>query len=339
MTRAGAAAAVLLAAAAALTHGAALAADAPTSVLLRSTAVPLAARLPLSSDVTTPPDVLPGGARVTGSELVTVIVDAAGSPRAVRVRQRLVLEGTGDYSLVVPAPLVDALPAPGSDSVPGRRAGGIVWQGFVGSRRVLAADATLRRRATAVLPIRLRVTTTVDGRPLDSGRRRNGHVEVRLEIRNRTAVRAQGFDAPAVPARVAPVLDRLRAAAARGRVVPDQYLPIQGDPRPRSFVVDAPFAVDGTLRLPASTLGNVAVDGGTVAPGAEGVVRFQTVLAGNRSSAVVVLTGDGSGIEAPSLELTASPIAAVPGLVPPGGRTWREHVASGRARNGRQLVA
>jgi len=66
MTRACAAAAVLLAAAAALTQTA-LAGDAPRQALLRSTAAPLDARLPLSSDVTTPPDVLPGGSRVTGS--------------------------------------------------------------------------------------------------------------------------------------------------------------------------------------------------------------------------------------------------------------------------------
>src|SRR5262245_60784842 len=141
----GAAIAVVVAA---LTH-AALAADAPRHVLLRSTAVPLDARVPLATDVTMPPDVLPVGARVRGSELVTVLVDDSGSPQAVRVRQRLVLEGTADYSLVVPAPLVDVVPAPDSDSVPGRRAGGIVWQGFVGSRRVLAADATLQRPAAA----------------------------------------------------------------------------------------------------------------------------------------------------------------------------------------------
>jgi len=338
MTRVGAAGAAIAVAAAALTQTA-LAGDAPRQALLRSTAAPLDARLPLSSDVTTPPDVLPGGSRVTGSELVTVIVDHAGTPQAVRVRQRLVLVGTGDYSLVVPAPLVDALPAPGSDSVPGRRSGGIVWQGFVGSRRVLAAAATLRRAAAAALPIRLRITTTVDGRRLESGERRSGHVEVRLEIHNRTAVQAQGFDAPAVPAQIAPVLDRLRTDAARGRVAPDRYLSIQGDPRPRSFVVDAPFAVSGKLRLPASTLENVEVDGGTVAQAAAGVVRFETVLTGSRSSAVVVLAGDGSGIEAPSLELTAHPLAVVPGLQPPGGGTWREGVAAGRAPNGRALVA
>ena len=52
-----------------------------------------------------------------------------------------------------------------------------------------------------------------------------------------------------------------------------------------------------------------------------------------------MLAGDGSGIEPPSLELTAHPLAVVPGLQLPGGGTWREGVASGRASNGRALVA
>ena len=146
-----------------------------------------------------------------------MIVDHAGTPQAVRRPPAARARGTGDYSFVVPAPLVDALAAPGSDSVPGRsfrrdRLAGV----RDGSRRVLAADATLRaRRVAAALPIQL--ATDDDGRRsrLESGERRSGHVEVRLEIRNRTAVQAQGFDAPAVPARIAPVLDRLRTDAAR----------------------------------------------------------------------------------------------------------------------------
>ena len=61
---------------------------------------------------------LPGGSRVSATQLVTVIVDDSGAPQRIRVRQRLVLEGTGDYSFVVPAPLVDVVAAPGSDWYP-----------------------------------------------------------------------------------------------------------------------------------------------------------------------------------------------------------------------------
>ena len=158
---------------------------------------------------------------------MTVVVDDSGAPQRISVRQRLVLEGTGDYSFVVPAPLVDVVAAPGSDVVPGGRSAGIVWQGFVTERRVLAADATLRpRRVAAALPILLRLTTTVDGRPLEPGERRSGRVRVRLELRNDTALPVQGFDAPAVPARVAPVLDEIRNAAAEGTVLPDRYLSV-----------------------------------------------------------------------------------------------------------------
>lgn len=340
MTRAGAAAAVVVAAAAALTQGAAHAADSTRQVLLRSTAAPLDSRAPLASDVTTPPDVLPGGARLTGNERVTVVVDSDGSPTTIRVRQRLSLEGTGDYSFVVGAPLADALPAPGTESVPGRRSGGIVWQGFVSGQRVLAADALLERRAAAALPIRLRLTTTVDGRPLRPGERRDGHVEVRLEVRNDTALRVDGFDADASPTRVAPVLDRIHAAAARGGVLPDQYLTIAGEPRRRSFVVDAPFHVSGRLRVPTSTLRNIRVEGGTVGREARGATaRFEATLTGKTPATTVVFTADGSAVGAPSLELTARPVAIVPGLDSPGGGTWREAVAGGDVRDGRALVA
>src|SRR6188472_1804186 len=189
MKRARAAAAVLLTAAAALTHAPAHAAEPARTVLLRSTAVPLDSRSPLTADVPVASDVLPGGSRVSGTQVVTVVVDDSGAPQRISVRQRLVLVGTGDYSFVVPAPLVDVVAAPGSDVVPGARSAGIVWQGFVTERRVLAADATLRtRRVAAALPILLRLRTTVDGRPLEPRERRSGRVRIRLEMRNATAL-------------------------------------------------------------------------------------------------------------------------------------------------------
>ena len=207
-------------------------------------------------------------------------------------------------------------------------------------RRVLAADATLRpRRAAAALPIHLRLTTTVDGSPLEPGERRSGRVRVRLELRNDTALPVQGFDAPASPAQVAPVLDEIRNAAAEGAVLPDRYLSVTGEPRARSVVVDAPFAVAGRLRLPASTLENVVVRGGTVTHGARGTsVRFRSMLGEGRPSAVVSLEADGSAIGSPSFALTARPVHAVPGLTPVGRRSWRQAVASGRAQDGRELV-
>ena len=339
MTRARAAAAVLLAAGTALTHTAAHAAEPPRTVLLRSTAVPLDSRAPLTVDVQAAPDVFPGGSTVSGQQVVTVVVDDSGAPSRIRVRQRLVLAGTGDYSFTVPAPLVDVVAAPGSAAVPGGRAGGIVWQGFVSGRRVLAADATLRLRAARALPIRLRLTTTVDGGRLDPGETRTGHVRVRLEVRNDTRIRVRGFDAPAAPTQIAPALDEIAAGATAGSTLPDRYLTVRGAPRPRSFDVDAPLSVAGRLRLPASTLENVVVRGGTRVRGAHGMsIRFRTVLSEREPSAVISLEGDGSAIGSPSLALTARPIHIVAGLAPPGGGSWRDAAASGRAQDGRGLV-
>lgn len=339
MRRACAAAAVLLVAGAASTHTGARAAEPAQTVLLRSTAVPLDSRVPLTADVPAAPDVLPAGSRLSGRQVVSVVVDDAGTPRRIRVRQRLLLEGTGDYSFTVPAPLLDVVAAPGSATVPGQRAGGIVWQGFLSERRVLAADATLRLGAARALPIRLSLTTTVDGSPLAPGERRSGHVRVRLVVRNVTGTAVQGFDAPAAPAQVAPALDQIAAAAAAGGVLPDRYLTVAGAPRPRTFEVDAPLAVSGRLRVSASALANVAVRGGTpVRDGAKAVsVRFRTLLT-TRRPAVVSLDADGSAVGAPSLALTCRPIRVVPGLAAPGGRSWRDAAESERAPDGRELV-
>ena len=338
MTRVGAAGATIAVVAAALTHAAAQAGEPARTVLLRSTAVPLDSRAPLTTDVSVAPDVLPGGSRVSGQQAVTVVVDDSGAPQRIRVRQRLVLEGAGDYSFTVPAPLVDVAAAPGSATVPGQRAGGIVWEGFLSGRRVLAADATLRLSAAHALPIKLELTTTVDGSRLDPGETRSGHVSVRLEVRNDTSIPVQGFDAPAAPTQVAPVLDEIAAAAVAGSVLPDRYLTLGGAPRPRAFQVDAPFAIAGRVRLPAFALERVVGRGGTPARSAQGVsIRFRTVLTA-RQPAVVALEADGSAIGAPSIALTARPSHAVSGLAAPGGRSWRHLAASGQGQDGRALV-
>jgi hypothetical protein len=157
-------------------------------------------------------------------------------------------------------------------------------------------------------------------------------------VRNDTGIAVQGFDAPAAPAQVASVLDELAAGATAGRVLPDRYLTVAGPPRPRAFRVDAPLAVDGRLRLPASTLENVVVRGGVPVHGGQALsIRIRTVLRARRP-AVVSLEADGSAIGAPSLALMARPIGVVPGLTPPRGASWRGAAASGRVPDGRELV-
>ena len=59
----------------------------------------------------------------------------------VAVTQRLTLPKIGDYSFVIPAPLLSVVGAEGTQSEPGQRNTGIVWQGFSPGGRVLAARA------------------------------------------------------------------------------------------------------------------------------------------------------------------------------------------------------
>src|SRR4051812_35127053 len=84
---------------------------------------------------------LPG--RVSARELVQAGLEDDGSVRAVVVTQRLVLTGTGDYSFLIPVAATSVGPTPDSQSQPGLRNLGIVWQGFSSKRRLLAARATL----------------------------------------------------------------------------------------------------------------------------------------------------------------------------------------------------
>src|SRR5262249_6207254 len=72
---------------------------------------------------------LPHG-RVRSDERVVVGLGPDGTPVQVRVHQRLRILGPGDYSLVVPGPIVDAETAPGSATPAGLRTGALIWQGF-----------------------------------------------------------------------------------------------------------------------------------------------------------------------------------------------------------------
>ena len=66
-----------------------------------------------------PPGYLAPGLHVASTERVRVGVDVDGRPAAIRVRQRLVVQGKGDYQLGVGAPLLDVRRGPGSDCEPG----------------------------------------------------------------------------------------------------------------------------------------------------------------------------------------------------------------------------
>src|SRR5207253_7312200 len=96
------------------------------------------------------------GLHVASTERVRVGIDPDGRPVAVRVRQRLVVAGKGDYQLAVGAPIVDVSRGPGSQSEPGFRVDQILWAGFSPGRKVLAADVRLRAAPAArYLPLRV----------------------------------------------------------------------------------------------------------------------------------------------------------------------------------------
>ena len=83
-------------------------------------------------------------------------VDESGRVVSVRALERLHLTGTGDYLIVVSAPVLDVRMGPGSESEPGQRRGQILWSGFSSKRRLLVSDAKLRPGPVRpYLPLRL----------------------------------------------------------------------------------------------------------------------------------------------------------------------------------------
>lgn len=147
----------------------------------------------------------------------------------MRVSQRLVFEGTGDYVFAVGAPAFAVEAAPGSRSEPGFRADTILWQGFSPGRRELTAIAHLRLAdSSPALPLRLAL--------------RGGE----LILENATAVRVETFDGKAQPREVEGALRALRRAAATGARSADVDLRAAAV-RPRTVRAEAPLAIEGEL--------------------------------------------------------------------------------------------
>ena len=172
------------------------------------------------------------------SEVIRVGIGPDGAPLSVVATQQLLLTGTGDYSFVVPAPATDVVPGPGTQSQPGLRDVGIVWQGFSDRHRVLSATATLRTAAAARgLPLRIRID------------RRGSATVVRLENATRRVVSAAG-GRTSLQALVE-VLGRLRAAYRQPTAIALANLwQVAGDPAGnRSVQVFAPLRVRGTISV------------------------------------------------------------------------------------------
>lgn len=290
-------------------------------LFLPSPTVPLDTKVPLWSTAQPGPLQLPLNGRLDSSERVLVDALPAGEVVGVRVVQRLTLTGTGDYFLTVPAPVRDVRAGPGSQSDPGFRRTGIIWQGFASRRRVLVADADLDPAAAAsALPLRLMLTATVDGRTVGADERESGRLRIELRLQNTTAVRTQTFAArPVSPERVRAVASRVISQVRRGLTPEQPTIEVEGPVRPRVVVVDAPLLIRGEVRLPVRTLGDAVVSGGSLARRRDGVaIRFSLALGGHENAkARIAFTGSVRDAAFPRAVVTVEPSAvhALPAAV------------------------
>jgi hypothetical protein len=235
-------------------------------------------------------------------------VDDHGRVVSVRALERLRLTGTGDYLIVVSAPVIDVSMAPGSQSEPGQRRGQILWSGFSSKRRLLASDAELRPGPVRpYLPLRLEAQREGD--------------RYELVVRNATTTPEVAFQGTGVPKELAALLDRTRRDSLARRPLRPAYVTINGpiSQRPSKARIAAPLRVAGRLHFPSapSTASGATLDGR--------IVRFSFVL-GDRQPLTHRIEVSGGG--EPKLHLEARPDAVVRGLTPPGGAgTWSAAVA------------
>ena len=237
------------------------------------------------------PGYLAPGLRVESTERVRVGVDRSGRPVAVRVRQRLVVAGKGDYQLAVGAPLVDVRRGPGSQSEPGFRVDQLLWAGFSPGRKVLAADVVLRAAPAArYLPLRLHLEREPEG--------------VSLTVTNTTTTPEMEYVGIVRPPEMGKLLDATRRASLSGVRLRGSFATFVGPVRirKRPLVIEAPLRVEGGLRLPGGP-----------------PVSFSRVLGDGRPLSFTVRV---KGAGTPVVHLRASPTAVLRLLRPPGASTW-----------------
>jgi hypothetical protein len=260
---------------------------------------------PVPYPTVSPPLTIPGGGpgstvpssvRVSSTQRVLVGVDGEGRPSAVRVRQRLMLSGTGDYQIVISGPIRDVRAAPGSDSQPGLRANQVLWAGFAPGKKVLASDVTLRPAPAAqFLPLRLRL----DREP----------GSVALTVENVTTTPEMVYTGIVRPREIASLLDATRRASLAGVRVEAAYATFIGLVRvhKQPARIEAPLRVEGELRLA----------GGAPVPFARTV--------GDGRPLRFTVRARGSGV--PRVRLRAWPAPVEKLLRPPRGRSWAQAVA------------
>jgi hypothetical protein len=250
---------------------------------------------------------------VDTGQRVRVGVDGSGRVVSVTALERLQLTGTGDYLIVISAPVLDVRSGPGSQSEPGQRRGQILWSGFSSKRRLLASDATLRPRAVRpYLPLRVQA------------RRDGEHYE--LTLTNTTATSERAFQGQGTAKELASLLDRTRRDSSAYRRLRPAYVTLHGlsSKRAQKAQIAAPLRVEGQLRFPTEPREVI-----NARPGANKSVHFAFVL-GDEQPLIQTIQVYGGGGE-PRLRLEARPDNVVRGLTPPGGApSWSAAVAQRR---------
>ncbi len=231
------------------------------------------------------------GLHIASAERVRVGIDGTGRPAEIHVRQRLTVAGKGDYQVAVGGPIVDVQRGAGSESEPGFRKDQVLWAGFSPRRKRLVADIALGiPPAAPYLPLRVHL-------------QRAGDV-VSLRIVNATVTPVMSYQGVVRAPEMAKLLDATRRSSLAGQRVEAAFANFFGDvhvPR-RPIRIEAPFRVEGELRL----------------PGRE-PVAFDRVLGDGRPlSFEIHATGGG----APTVHLEAAPAPVVSMLRPPGAPTW-----------------
>jgi hypothetical protein len=291
---------------------------------------------------------LPG--TVQDLEQVSVGLSSDGSISDVRVVQHLTVTGIGDFSFKVPGPARDVRVLPESASTPGLRKGALLWQGFSPGTKILAAEVDLFPGQEAErLPVAFSLRMAVDGRPLTRGVPASGAFRMTLEIRNNSAVPIRIADAPADPARLAPLLDTLRRLLASGRrAAPGRdgvpaSVETTGPAATRQEAVEVPFVVHGEVVFPPGSLSLTDVGGAVARTDAQGLhVDFDAQVGGGApQKAVVDIQGRATALGIPRLEMTGRPALPLAGpLRSPVGGSWARALALAPSRlDGRRMLA
>ena len=231
------------------------------------------------------------GLHIGSNQRVNVGVGPDGRPARVRVRQRLLIRGQGDYQLAISGPIDDVSAAPGTQSSPGLRSDQLLWAGFSPGRKVLAADAFLRvRDAAPYLPLRLHIERDSD--------------RAVLTVTNATVVPQQVYTGKVQLPELARLLDETRRASLAGVRLKGTFANFIGEVR--------------TLKQPVQIAAPLRVQGELTLPGQAPVSFARTLGDGQPLSFQVEARGQG----VPKVHLHARPAAVVRELRPPGASTW-----------------